>query len=219
VIVLADNDLILKLAQCDLLDQLQEILEVSPSGIFVTSTAKFQLLGRTREKGIGRCGNEETYDRLVRFLGCTQVLPAVVDVGLLAELAAIPNIDVGEQQLFASAVEVKSPILLTGDKRSLQALIDNKAVVEGVYGSLAGHVVIFESILLLALSRYGFPALKQKLLGNPKPDGMLRLVLREDMTTESLVDCLCSYAKSVSCLLAYQDELPSQIFEVRQSGS
>lgn len=212
MIVLADNDLILKLAQCDLLDQLQEILGVPVAGIFVTSTAKYQLLGKTREKGVARCGNEESYDRLVRFLEGTQILPAIVDVGLLSQLANIPNIDVGEQQLFASAVEIDDPILLTGDKRSLQAVIESRAVIDGVYGSLEGRVVVFETILLLALSRYGFPALKQKLLGNPKPDGMLRLVLRDDMTPESLMECLCSYARSASCFLAYKHDLPPQLF-------
>lgn len=207
MIVLSDNDLILKLAQCDLLGHLDGLLGAEHSQIYVTASAPFQLRKRTREKGVASCGNEASYNRLLAFLARTATLPEVEDLALLAKLATISGIDPGEQQLFAAMKELERPLLLTDDMRSLAALLSNSDVLQDLIPSVSGRVVTFASSLLIALAHLGFPAVKQKLLGNPKPDGMLRLVLREDMTRDSLVECLASYARPAATFLAFSDQL------------
>ena len=99
MIVLADNDIILKLAQCDLLEVIPDSLGQEWTEVFITDTAKYQLLPKNPAKALSKCGNEETLARLTAFLETTQTLPAVNDTALLAQLEDINDIDGGEKFL------------------------------------------------------------------------------------------------------------------------
>ena len=212
MIVLADNDLIIKLAQCDLLGHLDELLNSPPDDVYITPTARFQLRGKSRDKGVSKCGNEETYYRIEAFVAAAKILPAVQDLDLLKQLTNIPNIDSGELLLFASMVEMNDVLLFTSDKKALESLLQNAEQLVNVMSATKERVFIFESILLLALEHFGFPALKQKLLANPKPDGLLRLMLNGHTTKENFTDCLCSYGRPFAHFLAYKDRLPEALF-------
>ena len=211
MIVLADNDIILKLAQCDLLDVLPEILGCDETDVFITDAAKYQLLPKKPAKALSKCGNEETVVRLKAFLDTTQTLPAFKNEALLAQLEDIDNIDGGEKFLFAAAVEINNPLLITGDKRALKALLAHQKQLPTVFSSLQNAVVTFESAVLLAMDKFGFAIVKQKLLGSPKPDGKLRLVLRSETLEADFIECLCSYSKEVIPLLAFKPRLPLQL--------
>lgn len=209
MIVLADNDIILKLAQCDLLECLPDIVGEECAEIFVTPTARYQLLPKNPEKALNKSGNEETLSRLVAFLDTTQTLPEVNDTALLTQLEDIEGIDGGEKFLFAAAVDLANPLLITGDRRALRALIEHQNHLSTVFSSLQNSVVTFESAILLALRIRGFAIVKQKLLGSPKPDNMLRLVLKSEMREAELIECLYSYSKEIIPLLAFKQHLPS----------
>ena len=211
MLVLCDNDLILKLAQCGLICELPALLGETPEQMYVTAAARYQLLRKSESKGIEYCGNSETYKRLKDFLDRTNELPPVHNTEILLSLTSVPNIDSGEQLLFAASVELEGAILLTGDKRALESLLSRRESVPEVFEAVKDAVVTFESALLLALVRMGFPSLKQKLLGNPKPDGVLRTILRDSLTEETLIECLCSYIRGLSIFLAFKDSLPSRL--------
>lgn len=208
MIVLADNDIILKLAQCDLLDVLSDILDCDETDVFITDAAKYQLLPKQSAKALSKCGNKETLERLKAFLDTTQTLAAVKDEALLAQLEHIDNIDGGEKFLFAAAVEIPNPLLITGDKRALKALLEHQAQIPTVFSALQDSVVTFESAVLLAMQKFGFAIVKQKLLGSPKPDGTLRLVLRSETLEADFIEGLCSYSKEVLPFLAFKARLP-----------
>lgn len=211
MIVLADNDIILKLAQCDLLDALPEILDCQEADVFITPAAKYQLLPKKPAKALSKCGNEETLARLTAFLDTTQTLPVVKDEALLAQLENIEGIDGGEKFLFAAAVETENPLLITGDKRALKALLEHQDQLPTVFTALQNAVVTFESAILLAMRKFGFAIVKQKLLGSPKPDGMLRLVLKSETGEADFVEGLCSFSKEITPLLAFKQYLPAQL--------
>ena len=61
------------------------------------------------------------------------------------------------------------------------------------------------------MDKFGFAIVKQKLLGSPKPDGTLRLVLRSETLEADFIECLCSYSKEVLPLLAFKPRLPLQL--------
>lgn len=204
MIVLADNDLILKLAQCDLLADLPELLGESADQIFVLPTARYQLVPQKTAKALAKCGNEATLERVKSFLDATNEIPKVQDETLLKTLVSIDKIDGGEAQLFAAVVELPNPLLLTGDRNALRALLANQDRFPTVAAALRERVVTFESAVLLALHKLGFAIVKQKLLGHPKPDAMLRLVLKPDMREADLSDCLKSYSREVEPLLAFR---------------
>lgn len=211
MIVLADNDIILKLAQCDLLDVLPDILDCQETEVFITPTAKYQLLPKKTTKALSKCGNEETLTRLTAFLETTHTLPAVNDTALLALLEDIDGIDGGEKFLFAAAVETENPLMITGDKRALKALMEHQDQFPSVFSALQNAVVTFESAILLAMQKFGFAIVKQKLLGSPKPDGTLRLVLKSETGEEDFVEGLCSFSNEITPLLAFKQYLPAQL--------
>ncbi len=108
----------------------------------------------------------------------------------------------------AAAVEKPNPLLITGDRRALRALLSHQHCLPTVFSVLQNAVVTFESVILLAMRRFGFAIVKQKLLGSPKPDGMLRLILKTETGEAEFVECLCSYSKEVIPLLAFKSDLP-----------
>jgi hypothetical protein len=211
VIVLADNDIILKLAQCDLLDSLPELLGAEVDNIFVSATARYQLLPRNAEKLLSKCGNDETVARLQKFLVSVKDVPAIQNLDLLARVSEIPNIDAGEQQLFVACVTDDTSILITGDRKALRAVVSGRNSVPELHAGLIDRVVTFESALLLALDVFGFAVLKQKLLACPKPDGVLRQVLKSNMTEGDLRECLVSFTREVAVFLANKARLPGEL--------
>lgn len=216
MIVLADNDIILKLAQCDLLDDLPELFGQAWHEIFVTPTAKFQLLPKKQANALRKCGNEETLARLAAFLSSIQIVPEVQNKALLAKLDDFEGIDGGEKLLFAAVVELEDPLLITGDRRALRTLLENKDHLPTVFSALQNSVVTFETALLLAMRKLGFAIVKSKLLGSPlltssKPDGVLRLAIKSETGEDHFVECLCSFSNEVLPFLAYKSDLPSRL--------
>lgn len=68
MICLADNDIVKKLAICDLLDEALLALDVSYSDVMVLPTARFSLgVAKNVEKTRARLGGS-TFDRLKSFL-------------------------------------------------------------------------------------------------------------------------------------------------------
>jgi hypothetical protein len=60
LILLADNDIILKLAQCDLVGGFSELLGEPAGQVYITPTARYQLLPKKMAKAIDKCGDEAT---------------------------------------------------------------------------------------------------------------------------------------------------------------
>lgn len=216
MIVLADNDIILKLAQCDLLDDLPELFGQAWHEIYVTPTAKYQLLPKSPEKALRKCGNEETLIRLTAFINSTKIVSEVQDKALLAKFDDIDGIDSGEKLLFAAIAELADPLLITGDRKALRTLLENKDHLPTVFSALQNSVVTFETALLLAMRKLGFAIVKSKLLGSPlltssKPDGVLRLAIKSETGEDHFVECLCSFSNEVLPFLAYKSDLPSRL--------
>jgi len=205
LILLADNDIILKLAQCDLVGGFSELLGEPAEQVYITPTATYQLLPKKMAKAIDKCGDEATVRRVRDFLESANEIPQIKDASLLTVLHRIDKIDSGEALLFAAAVELPNPILATGDRNALRALLAQETLLASVVEALRDNVVTFESVLLLALHRNGFASVKQKLLNSPKPDGMLRLVLKSDMRESNLSECLRSYLREVAPLLRFRE--------------
>lgn len=210
MIVLTDNDVILKLAQCDLLNQLSEIIDINEKEIFIGPTAKFQLLSiRNPEKAIKRCGNEVIYNNLTTFLERAQIIPEVKNLKILEAIGKVPGIDDGEQQLLASSVEHPDSLFMTGDKRCLQAVMDNQDTLEAVHLRMINSVVTFESALLLAIKTVGFETVYEKLQRNPKPDQVLKIAIRSTRH-EEMCECLFSYTRHLYDYLAFKEKLPER---------
>lgn len=213
MIVLADNDLIVKLARCDLLKSLPEILGCAFDEIRIAPAARFQLMPSKPEKALRKCGDQATVERLAAFLDVVRDVEAVTDLDMLGRLAAVPKIDSGEQLLFTACACNADAILLTGDRAALRALANNQEIVGDVYKKLARRVITFESALLIARKLYGFETIKARLLAYPdySDDKMLRYIVRADMIESNFVEAMVSYSREVSHYLAQQERLPAEL--------
>lgn len=210
MIVLSDNDVILKLAQCDLLKHLPEILDEDEHNIFVSPSARFKLLSpRKPEKALKLCGNDKVYENLSDFLDRVQEIPEIANEQLFNELGKVPYIDIGEQMLLASCMENPGSIFMTGDKRCLQAVMDNQSIIATVHSRLINSVVTFESALLLSVKMLGFEEIYKQLQKNPKPDSMLQLAMRSAQY-DDVCGCLLSFTRPVYDYLAFKDRLPDR---------
>lgn len=207
MIVLSDNDLILKLAQCGLLEDLPQLLGIGQHNqIYITPTARYQLLPRKEGRALSKAGNEATLTSLKEFLDNALEIPAQ-DEAFLSKLEDLDGIDGGEQQLFAAMLEMDQPFLATGDKRALSSVTANQEQVPELFAALQNRVLTFESAILLAIVEFGFPNVKQRLLGNPKPDGVLKLVLKDSVSEDELVECLASFSAAQLQFIAGKERI------------
>jgi len=206
LVILADNDIILKLSQLDLIDGIDEMIGEAISQTYVTPTARYQLLPKKDDKALAKCGgNQATLDRLRKFMDDARVIPELRDTGLLEKMGRYPDINGGEAMLFLAAAENPGPLLFTGDRKALTALLNHQADFPSVYQALENKVITFESALLIALKRWGFAIVKQKMLLASISDGIFRLVLKPDMSQKDLEECLQSYSNPIAPLLAFRE--------------
>lgn len=206
MIVLSDNDVILKLAQCNLLSQLPLIFNQQPQQIFINPAARFQLLPHNPDKAINKCGSREVYEQLGYFIETVQDIPEVKDTQLIELLGGVPDIDVGEQLLLASCIENPDAILMTGDRRCLLAIRSNQSALAVVHERLMDAVVTFESSLLLCVDSSNPTFVYEQLIKNPRPDGVLRMALAS--AGDSMCECLFSYTRVFYDYLAFKEKLP-----------
>ncbi|HIH5151790.1 MAG: hypothetical protein RSA68_15505 [Hafnia sp.] len=208
MIVLSDNDVILKLAQCNLLSQLPVIFNQPPEQIFINPAARFQLLPKSHEKAIRKCGSQEVYEQVGAFIETVQDIPEVQNSELIELLGSVPGIDIGEQLLLASCIENPEAIFMTGDRRCLSAIVANQPALDLVHQRLIDAVVTFESSLLLCVNGLTQAQVYAQLIANPMPDGMLRMALAN--AGNAMCECIFSYTREFYDYLAFKDRLPAR---------
>jgi hypothetical protein len=181
MIVIADNDIIHKLALCNLLDELLVWLDVPPNEIWVLPELKF----RVRKKLKSQADALAVFNR---FLQKTAEIPAA----LPDTLQQFSILDVGEQQLFAVFVEqTQSPHLVTGDKRALKQITTLSQNDTSLREKLAGRVDCLESIMLGLIEQFGFDAINPKI--DATADKVLAMAFGVGRTQAHAVEALQSF--------------------------
>lgn len=177
MICLADNDIILKLAYCDLLVEAVEALGTSLSEVFVLNSAIHKLLSPKRPgKGRVKPGEPE-YERLQTFFAAVKVIDATPDPAEQQAFNDVIGIDPGEAILFSATGAYSDCLLATSDKRSLFALCGATSdVCKNVCGRLAGRVICFEQVILRIVDQRGFPAILVKVVPARQCDTALRAI-------------------------------------------
>lgn len=194
MIVLADNDILLKLASCDLFGELLAAFGVSYSDIRVLPTARFALTREKKRKQVG----DAAFGRLRTFLDQVRDIDVAPDPEEIAVLAEQPRIDPGEAVLFSVCPKIQDCEIFTGDKRSLTSLAEASVAdvtCKNLSDRLSGKVVCFEQILLRVLDHSGFDAISSKLIAGRDCDKTLAIVLGSglDATESVLREGLSSY--------------------------
>ncbi|WP_041691848.1 hypothetical protein [Erwinia billingiae] len=210
MIVLSDNDVIIKLAQCNLIPSLNTIFGYEMGEIYVNPAAKFQIL-KKKDKALRMCGSELVVQRVGEFLEAVQPIPEVKDNSLIETLQSIPKIDEGEQLLLATCMENPDSIFMTGDKNCLSAVMQNQDKLSGFHARLINSVVTFESAILLSVESLGFETVLAQLRSHPKAteDGLMRAALSSDHY-DGVCGCFFSFTRAHYDYLAFKTRLPEQ---------
>jgi hypothetical protein len=192
VIVVADNDVLKKLACCDLYDEFLQAFDVSPGEVSILNTAKPVLTAKRHRKQL----DDASFHRLSAFLDAVNTITIAPDPAELLALTEQPNIDAGEAVLFSVTHQIKSSLMATGDKRSLGSLANaDDKVCRRLCKRLAGKVVCFEQMIDRIVDHAGFDAVRDQLILGRECDKVLAIVLGSglDASEDSFREGLSSY--------------------------
>ncbi len=202
MIILADNDILIKFAGCNLLDEFLHLLKTNTDNIFITESAKYSIRSQTK-----KIQNEALKLTITQFVGTLQTLPAV-DSELLAQIQTFDDINDGEAYLMLAMHHFPNANFITGDKRCLKALIENKdkPPLTEVFNLLKNNVYCLESALLALIEIHGFDYINNRVsnrhISKVTDDGVLRLAFGKNKNQDNCIECLSSYCRDVISILA-----------------
>ena len=193
MLCLADNDIILKLVACDLLDEALVALNVAESDVRVLATLKFRLR-RPGTQWLNKYG-QPVIDRALAFVKRIETI-AEVDVNEQARLITVREIDEGEATLFAASNKLTEYFIATGDKRCLVALASAENCKQTV-NRLRNKVICLEQIVLRMIAQHGFEAVKAKAILALGCDTALAAVFGagEEATQTNVLEALNHYVQ------------------------
>jgi len=195
-----DNDVILKLAQYGILEQLPKLFTRSGAiQVSVLDSARYKLL--PKQNPLKLCKSEEAATQIATLLGLAEKVSAAdVDLDVLEQLNAVPGIDAGEALLFAAAAADPDSVILTGDKRALNGLGEH--LLEALAPSLRSKVITLEG-LIQGFVELDHPSTQYAIRSNPAVDKALSMVfgVSAAASVESVQTGLTSYVGHVRKLL------------------
>lgn len=177
MICLADNDMILKLACCDLLGEALTALEATTDDVYVLGSAVHKLLSPSKPARAKVKPGEPEYARLEAFFRAVRVIQAEPSPEESAAFNDVLKIDPGEAILFAATSEYPEAVVATGDKQSLVALssAEGETCVR-VRERMAGRVICFEQTMLRVIDGSGFDFVLERVVPARQCDTVLRSV-------------------------------------------
>ncbi len=188
MIVLADNDIVHKLACCDLLSEFMEWLNAPPAEIWVLPSMPFVLRKKLKN-------NASALVCLESFLLKVKPIPQAQP----DSLKRFSQLDVGEGQMLAVLVDDSSiSHLVTGDKRALK-LIGLIACTDTALNNRLGATQIdcLESIMLGMIDQFGFAKVNAKVNLGVDSDTVLKIIFGQNRTQTATRDALISYLNDI----------------------
>jgi hypothetical protein len=193
MICISDNDVLRKLASCDLLDEAISALRSAGEDVYILPTFKYALRKPATIKSLG----EAALDRLTEFIGRVRELSLPPDPEEMEVFSDITGIDPGEAVLFSASHHFSDFVMITGDKICLRALwatanceSDGRAVCAAVCDRLTEKVVCFEQIICRTIVHYGFAHIRSKVALARNCDIALRCIFSSGTDTSEIdADC------------------------------
>lgn len=195
MLLLSDNDILVKLGLLGLLPDFLKSLGLENNQVYITESTMYslppQLKKYTRDNDIHR--------PILELVAQFQKISSI-DIELLEKFNTVSDIDSGEAILATKMIENSSAYLATGDKRFLRAIKQTDFSKD-----FENRVYTFELALLLLVESIGYERVKSKILETSqlldKPlDGLFKLAFRVDSTKESDIECLISFTKDIQDL-------------------
>jgi hypothetical protein len=205
VIVLADNDILVKLATCDLFEEFLSAFSLTIADVRIVKAARYSI----RAKRIRDKAGPQGYERLIKFLENVADISEIPDPDRIATLTEQPSIDPGEAVLFAVCPSIPDAVIVTGDKKSLIALAvaaTNSESFANLLRDLRTKVFCFEYILIEIIKFSGFDSISQRLIDGRECDRCLKNCIGSGLTATE--------ASVLEGLTSYINDLKSQVGEL-----
>jgi hypothetical protein len=201
VILLSDNDIIYKLAACDLLDEALVVLGVSHAAVYVLPTAKYKFGLRRPSTRLDAQYGSDMLARIHAFLANVHELEVFGPPEELQLLAEVDGVDTGEAVLFSATILFNQYFLATGDKNSLRVLASTPSC-RAIALRLCGHVICLEQIVTCMIQHFGFAYVKDKIVPARSCDMALRAAFGSgDTATElDVLTTLAGYTNELRSL-------------------
>ena len=186
---LLDSDVARKMAQYTLIDDMVACLRCRLADLAVLPQLKFQL-GIGTAKALRKLGNEAAVAAANKLIDAAQEISLGPEAAnTLLELNR-PDIDSGEQVLFAALLLDASRQLVSGDKRAMVALSQIETI-EHVWASLR----CLEDLVLLMVHAMAFDALSANIRGRADADISLSIIFGRSQAAPkaSVLEALGSY--------------------------
>jgi hypothetical protein len=166
---LTDNDVILKLAACDLLEDALIALQVTKDNVYISSTTRFSVVSQARKLG------PNVTTRVTNFLNGIKTIDWDIPSEEVSLFEDAIDIDVGEAILFAATAAVSQFRLITSDKRSLRALTQSEEFAN-IVNRLKGRVVCLEQLIQQCINHHGFDSVKNRIVPARECDTALKAI-------------------------------------------
>lgn len=195
MLLLSDDDILIKLGLLGLLPNFLKLLRLENNQVYITESTMYsfpsQLKKYTRDNDIHR--------PILELVAQFQKISSI-DIELLEKFNTVSDIDSGEAILATKMIENSSAYLATGDKRFLRAIQQTEFSKD-----FENRVYTFESALLLLVESIGYERVKSKILETSqlldKPlDGLFKLAFRVDSTKDNDIECLISFGVDIKNL-------------------
>lgn len=212
MIVLADNDVLVALAQCDLVDEALTVLNCGFADCYVLGEAPYSLYLNNPTKCFDkRLGNPHAFERLCHIIeSCNKLGPANENIELLEQLMELDGVHDGELQLTLHAENLHAQnaqfTLTTGDKTFLTAIYQSDCALAKAI--LFQRVECLESLLVKAIGIYGHEYIttkvgygKETTTNAKKFDTVLSMAFGNGRGEQHTLDCLQNYMRPTQYFL------------------
>jgi len=187
VAVLLDNDVVLKLAQLDLLAEGCKLLTRNYGQLFVLDTLVYQLKGKAAVRRYGA----EAIERVSHCLeqgNFSLFVEVITDPRLITLQNDFDNLDEGEMRLVQGLLN-HHDLLLTGDKRFLKAIADTGFVENA---ALNNRFVCLEQIICFLINELSLDHVNDKATkafqGEYRVDSALRTCIGHGRTHDHVFE-------------------------------
>lgn len=190
MIYFSDVDVVTKLAVCGFLPLLPELLDVPEDELEVRYLESLKHRFKRKSKQIPKPDCQED---LIRFCGQHKVAHGLGEVTRQEQLIQA-GLDSGEALLFSESEATKG-IVVTGDKRAIQAYVKASS---GYSGSIS-RVICWEQLLLRVNKLRGFETFKTGCCQGMDFDGLLRIAFTNGQATleDHAIAAVVSYLRGL----------------------
>lgn len=166
---LIDNDVVIKLSQYDLLDDLVSALDSKVGNIYLLSELRYVAYLDNKAKGTEFFGDRASFKRARQFYFSCQIAE-ITDIEVKKYILSLkrPSLDPGELILLGCMVEDDNSQMITGDKRAVIEI--DKIVSKGEIIFKEARFIILETALNLLMAHLGFEYLSNKVRTCPHVD-------------------------------------------------